>query len=85
VNPVFAIAVYFVIWWTVLFAMLPFAGRSQHQDGEIVPGTPPSAPTTPRFLRVILLTTMVSAVVLALLYALFATGMIDLTPPPQPA
>ena len=45
----FGIAVYFMIWWIVLFAVLPF-GRPQTQDeaGDIVPGSEPSAPTRPR-------------------------------------
>ena len=49
-----AIAVYFVIWWTVLFAVLPIGVRTQGEDGVIVPGTPESAPTAPRLLRVVL-------------------------------
>ena len=27
-------AIYFVIWWIVLFLTLPFGVRSQHEDGE---------------------------------------------------
>ena len=56
----FAIAIYFVIWWTVLFAVLPIGVRTQGEDGDVVPGTPESAPTRPRLLRVVLLTTLVS-------------------------
>jgi predicted secreted protein len=29
----FAIALYFVIWWTVLFAVLPFGVRTQDEAG----------------------------------------------------
>ena len=29
-----AFAIYFVIWWIVLFLTLPFGVRSQHEDGE---------------------------------------------------
>ena len=57
----FAIAIYVVIWWTVLFAILPIGVRTQGEDGAVVPGTPESAPTRPRLLRVVLLTTLVSA------------------------
>ena len=56
----FAIAIYVVIWWTVLFAILPIGVRTQGEDGAIVPGTPESAPTRPRLVRVVLLTTLVS-------------------------
>ena len=44
----FAIAIYVVIWWTVLFAILPIGVRTQGEDGLVVPGTPASAPTRPR-------------------------------------
>jgi predicted secreted protein len=29
-----AFAIYFVLWWVVLFAVLPFGVRSQAEDGE---------------------------------------------------
>jgi predicted secreted protein len=61
----FAIAIYVVIWWTVLFAILPIGVRTQGEDGTVVPGTPESAPTHPRLLRVVLLTTVVSTLVFA--------------------
>jgi predicted secreted protein len=37
-------AIYFVMWWIVLFLTLPFGVRSQHEDGEGAPGTDPGAP-----------------------------------------
>ena len=37
-------AIYFVLWWLVLFLTLPFGVRSQHEDGEGAPGTDPGAP-----------------------------------------
>ncbi len=66
----FAIAIYFIIWWTVLFAVLPIGVRTQAEDGVVVPGTPESAPTAPRLLRVVVLTTVISALVFAALWAL---------------
>ena len=65
----FGLAVYFVIWWTVLFAVLPFGVRTQGEAGEVVPGTPASAPVTPRLLRTFAITTVVAGVVFALAYA----------------
>jgi predicted secreted protein len=65
----FGVAVYFVIWWTVLFAVLPFGVRTQGEAGEIVPGTPASAPVTPRLLRTCAITTVVAGAVFALVYA----------------
>ena len=74
----FAIAIYVVIWWTVLFAILPIGVRTQGEDGTVVPGTPESAPTAPRLLRVVFLTTVVSAVVFGTLWAAVRYGVIDL-------
>ena len=63
------LALYFVIWWTVLFAVLPFGLRTQHEEGEVVPGTPASAPARPRLLRIFLVNTLVAAVVFAIVWA----------------
>jgi predicted secreted protein len=56
------IAVYFTIWWTVLFAVLPLRIRSQHETGEITPGTDPGAPIAPGLLGKAVMTTLISAV-----------------------
>lgn len=71
----FSLAVYFMMWWIVLFAILPF-GRPQTQEeaGEIVPGSEPSAPTRPRFLRVIIWTTIVTTILFAGFYYLRMSG-----------
>ena len=36
------LAIYFLIWWVTLFAVLPFGVRSQH-EAETAPGTDPGA------------------------------------------
>ena len=74
----FAIAIYVVIWWTVLFAILPIGVRTQGEDGTVVPGTPASAPTRPRLIRVVLLTTVVSALVFGACWAAIRYGIVDL-------
>jgi predicted secreted protein len=67
-----AIAIYFILWWLTLFAVLPWGVRSQHESGEISPGTEPGAPTLPRIAIKLLWTTIVSAIVFALLYVVYA-------------
>jgi predicted secreted protein len=69
------LAVYFVIWWTVLFAVLPFGVRTQGEAGEVVPGTPASAPVAPHLLRTFAITTVVAGAVFGLVY-LAMTGWI---------
>ncbi len=56
-----SIALYFVIWWTTLFAVLPIGVRTQGEAGDVVPGTPASAPVKPRVLWVLGVNTLVSA------------------------
>ena len=75
----FAIAVYLVLWWTVLFAVLPIGVRTQDEDGSVVPGTPESAPTAPRLIRVVVLTTLISGALFGAAWAAVRYGLIDLT------
>jgi predicted secreted protein len=74
----FAIAIYFIIWWTVLFAVLPLGVRTQDEAGEVVPGTPRSAPLAPRLFRVFAITTVVAAIVFAIFYAVVRYKLIRL-------
>lgn len=58
-------AIYFILWWTVLFMVLPLGYRSQQEDGEVALGTVESAPTKFRGGRVVILTTLISAALYA--------------------
>lgn len=62
--PIFA--VYFIIWWLTLFAVLPLGMRSQDDEGEVTLGTVGSAPAHMRMGRVLIITTLVSAVIYGL-------------------
>ncbi len=77
-----AIALYFVIWWTTLFAVLPLGVRTQGEEGVIVPGTPESAPAKPRLLRIAIINTIVASLVFALVWVAFVRGLIPLGAPP---
>jgi predicted secreted protein len=61
-------AIYFVLWWVVLFLTLPFGVRSQHEDGGSSPGTDPGAPIATRMGAKLIWTTLLSA-------AIFAAGL----------
>ena len=71
-----AAAIYFVIWWIVLFAVLPWGVQSQHEAGEISPGSDPGAPARPLLLQKAIATSLVSAVIMALGYAVWAFGFV---------
>ena len=74
-----AIAIYFIIWWTVLFAVLPWGVRSQQEDsGPVAPGTDPGAPSIPKLGRKLIWTTIVAGVVFALWYAVYTYRLIAL-------
>lgn len=67
-----AMAVYFTMWWTVLFAVLPFGVKSQHEADEVVPGSEPGAPVAPLLLKKAAWTTAASAVLFAALMIFMA-------------
>lgn len=74
-------AVYFILWWIVLFATLPFSLRTQDDDEDVTLGTVSSAPKGPHMLRAMLRTTIVSALILGAYYAVtrgFGVGFDDL-------
>jgi predicted secreted protein len=73
-----SIAIYFIIWWTVLFAVLPWGVRSQHESGAIAPGTDPGAPAVPRLKRKLIWTTIVASVVFALWHVVYTYRLITL-------
>ena len=61
-----SIAIYFIIWWVVLFAVLPWGVRSQDEQGTITPGSDPGAPAIPNLKRKLIWTTIVAAAVFEL-------------------
>jgi predicted secreted protein len=75
-SVVLAAAIYFVLWWVVLFAVLPWGVKSQEEAGDISPGSDPGAPVRPLLLRKAIATTLVSAAIMALGYAAWALGLI---------
>jgi predicted secreted protein len=73
-----ALAVYFVIWWIVLFAILPWGVRSQHEAGEMTPGTDPGAPMLSNMKLKLVWTTVVATVVFAAWYFVYVYRLIRL-------
>jgi predicted secreted protein len=65
-----AFAIYFIIWWLVLFATLPFSLKTQDDDGAVTLGTHASAPRGPHVRRAMLRATIVSALIFGALYYL---------------
>ena len=73
-----ALAIYFIVWWIVLFTVLPFGVRSQVESGEVVPGSDPGAPVVPRLRAKLIWTTIVASAVFALLDVIYTLKLVSL-------
>jgi predicted secreted protein len=74
-----AVVLYVVIWFLTLFVVLPIGYQSQEEeDGEVVPGTPPGAPSSTHFKRKFLWTTVAGTLVWGVVMAIILTGVIPL-------
>jgi predicted secreted protein len=73
-----ALAIYFVIWWIVLFAALPWGVRSQHESGEVTPGTDPGAPMLTNLKLKLIGTTIVASMVFAAWFVVYVERLITL-------
>ncbi|MDP2410605.1 MAG: DUF1467 family protein [Pseudolabrys sp.] len=69
-------AIYFLIWWLTLFAVLPWGVRSQEESGDIVPGSDPGAPMAHRLGRKLIWTTLVACVVFAIFYVVYTADLL---------
>lgn len=61
------ITVYFVIWWTVLFAVLPLGVKRAENPGR---GEERGAPERPELLRKAIITSLVAGVLWLAFYAI---------------
>ena len=73
-----AAAIYFIIWWVVLFAVLPWGVRSQHESGALPAGTDPGAPAVPHLRRKLLWTTVIAGGVYAVWHVVYSYRLITL-------
>ena len=71
-----AIAIYFIIWWVVLFMVLPWGVRSQEEGGNVVSGSDPGAPVIPRLWWKLIWTTAISCVVFALCVVVYVNRLV---------
>jgi predicted secreted protein len=76
-NPISAIAVYFIIWWLVLFIILPFGVRNAHEVGEIIEeGNDAGAPVNPQLIKKAIWTTVLATIVFVFFIVVIRGGMI---------
>lgn len=68
------IMVYLVIWWTILFAVLPIGVRRVQDPGK---GQDRGAPERPEILRKAIITTIVAAILWIGFYVLHQADIFD--------
>lgn len=68
--------IYIVIWWLVIFMVLPF-GVQQIDEEDALQGHSAGAPKKPMLIRKLLVTTVISAVLWGLLYLVFESGIVS--------
>jgi len=78
------VAIYFIVWWVSLFAVLPWGVRSQAESADVVPGTDPGAPVRPLMLYKVIATSLIALVVTAGIIYLMTSGIISLEDIPMP-
>jgi len=72
-----AIVLYMVIWFLVLFVVLPLRMRSQGDAGEVVPGTPSSAPENAMIGRKMAITTIATTLLWVITAGIIISGVIS--------
>ena len=73
-----AIAIYFVIWWTILFAVLPLGVRNAAESGEKVEaGHDAGAPVAHGLLRKAKITTVIASLAFAVVYVVMANNWLE--------
>ena len=70
------LAIYFIIWWLVIFMVLPWGVRRIDPD-DLLEGEDPGAPAKPKMLMKLVVTTVVSGVVFGLVYMVIQSGVIS--------
>lgn len=73
-----SIAIYFVLWWLMLFFTLPFGIRSQEESGAVVRGTDPGAPIIPAVLRKLFWTTALTSIVFVVFDLIYSFHLISI-------
>ncbi len=74
-NPVSAIVLFIVIWWMVLFFVLPFGIRRTENPQA---GNDAGAPANPRLLMKVGVTTGIAVILFVITFWAVATGVISL-------
>jgi len=70
------IVLYSVLWFLVLFVLLPFGQKSQADVGQVTPGTPAGAPHEPKLGKKALWATVIAALIWGVIAYVILAGVI---------
>jgi predicted secreted protein len=71
----YVVFIYVLVWWTLLFAVLPLGVERHAEEGK---GYDAGAPAKPDMKRKIVLTSVLSAVFVAVIYVLAEMDVINM-------
>lgn len=73
-----AIVLFAVLWFMILFIVLPIGERSQSEAGDVVPGTPASAPEDAMMKKKLKWVTGLTIVGWIILYLIITSGVLSI-------
>lgn len=73
-----ALVIFAVIWFLTLYVALPIGETSQSEAGEVVPGTPASAPVDTFLKKKLLWVTIISFILWVLICGIIMSGILKI-------
>jgi len=77
-NATEALILFAMLWFVTFFCVLPVRFKSQDEAGEVVPGTPRSAPAGAEVVSKAKITTLITVVLWAVIATVVWSGVITL-------
>ena len=73
-----AIVLFVVVWFMMMFIVLPIKARSQADAGDVVPGTHAGAPANFRLRRTVVIVTLWAILIWGILAAIIIQGWVTI-------
>lgn len=75
VGIVNGVVVFLIVWWLVIFMMLPIGVRSQEEEGDVLEGSEPGAPVAPQLKQKAWWTTIITSGIWIIYYIITESGL----------
>ena len=72
------IVVFLIVWWLILFMILPLGSTGQAESGEMVQGTESGAPVVANLKRKVWTTTVVASIVWLVLFVILEFQLVTI-------